>query len=78
MARSTAKQKMNYDDMSAGNLLMKTCTFPLLGAFDLSGSALRIEKKKTRAIFRTQLAELPHPPGGSIPPCNQTLKNKYK
>ena len=78
MARSTAKQKMNYDDMSAGNLLMKTCAFPLLGAFDLSGSALRIEKKKTWAIFRTQLAELPHPPGGSIPPCNQTLKNKYK
>ena len=30
-----AQQKMNYDDMSAGNLRMKTCVFPLLGAFDL-------------------------------------------
>ena len=30
-----AKQKMNYDDMSAGNLRMKTCVFLLLGAFDL-------------------------------------------
>ena len=77
-AEMASEQKMNYEDMSAGNLLMKTCAFPLLGAFDHSGSALRIEKKKTRAIFRTQLAKLPHPPGGSIPPCNQTLKNKYK
>lgn len=30
-----AQQKMNYDDMSAGNLGMKTCVSPLLGAFDL-------------------------------------------
>lgn len=49
-AEMASEQKMNYDDMSAGNLLMKTCAFPLLGAFDLSGSALRIEKKK-RALF---------------------------
>ena len=30
-----AQQKMNYDDMSTGNLGLKTCVSPLLGAFDL-------------------------------------------
>ena len=30
-----AQHKMNNDVMSAGNLRMKTCVFPLLGAFDL-------------------------------------------
>ena len=53
---------MNYDDMSAGNLLMKTCAFPLLGAFDLSGSALRIEKKKRAPFFEhNQRSYLTHP-----------------
>ena len=68
-----AKQKVNYNDMSARILRTKTCVFPLLNAFDLSGSALRI--KKMRVIIRTQLAELPHLPMGSIPPCKQALKN---
>ena len=52
-AEMASEQKMNYDDMSAGNLLMKTCAFPLLGAFDHSGSALRIEKKNAGYFSNT-------------------------
>ena len=63
-AEMASEQKMNYDDMSAGNLLMKTCAFPLLGAFDHSGSALRIEKKKNAGYFSNTSSQVTSPTRG--------------
>lgn len=63
-AEMASEQKMNYDDMSAGNLLMKTCAFPLLGAFDHSGSALRIEKKINAGYFSNTTSQVTSPTRG--------------
>ena len=73
-----AKQKVYYNDMSAGNLQILVLSI-FQAIYYFSGYLLLLLRYfQARAIFRTQLAELPHRPGGSIPPCKQALKNNYK